>query len=388
MEKIIVVGAGLSGSTIARLFAENGRDVIVMDRREEIAGNVFDFIDENGITVQPYGPHIFHTDNKAVFEFLSRFTEWRKYEHKVLARVRKDKLVPVPFNLTSLFSLYQRDKAERIEKILIEELGFNEKASVLALKKHPNKEVRDFADFVYKYIFYIYTMKQWGFRPEHLGEKVINRVPVRVSYEDKYFSDEYQFMPKDGFTKMVQNILSHPRIKLKLKTDAFRELTFIDGKIYFGGKPFNGTVIYTGCVDELFGYKYGKLPYRSFKYKFSVQKCKSYQSAAVINYTTSAKHTRTIEFSKFTCEPKNVTVIAKEIPVAYKKGKNHPFFAIRLKKNLEIYQKYIDSAKEYKNLFLLGRLALYKDFSMDVAVQKAMELYENILNDDVSDGQE
>ena len=207
MEKIIIVGAGFSGATIARLFADSGKDVIVMDKRDTIGGNAYDCYNKNDILVQPYGPHIFHTNEKEVFEFLSRFTEWKKYEHKVLAAIRKDKLVPVPFNLTSLFMLYPNDKAERIKKILIDEIGLDKKVPILQLKKHENAEVRKFGDFVYKHIFYIYTMKQWGFKPEQLGSEVMNRVPVYVSNEDRYFTDEFQFMPKDGFTTLIKNIL-------------------------------------------------------------------------------------------------------------------------------------------------------------------------------------
>lgn len=385
MEKIIVVGAGLSGSTIARLFAESGNDVIVMDRRDTIGGNAYDLVDENGITIQPYGPHIFHTSDKGVFDFLSRFTEWTKYEHKVLARVRKDKYVPVPFNLASLFSLFSKEKADRIKKVLIDEIGIDKKVPILTLKKHKSKEIRDFADFVYKNIFYIYTMKQWGFRPEQLGEAVMNRVPVYVSYEDRYFTDDYQYMPKYGFTEMVANILRHPRIKLKLKTDASKEISLHDGNIYFGGKPFDGTLIYTGCVDELFDYNEGVLPYRSLKFKFLTKKCSSYQPSAVVNYTTSAKFTRISEFTKFTCEPKENTVIVKEFSVPFKKGKNIPYYPIPIAKNYEHYEKYEKQAKEYKNLYLLGRLANYKYINMDVAVRNAMDLFDKINGVDSSE---
>lgn len=382
MEKIIIVGAGLSGATIARLFAESGKDVIVMDKRETIGGNAYDFVDENGITVQPYGPHIFHTSDKEVFDFLSKFTDWNKYEHKVLARVRKDRFVPVPFNLLSLEKCFSKEKAERIKNVLVEEIGLDKKVPILQLKKHGSKEIRDFAEFVYKHIFYIYTMKQWGFRPEQLGQEVMNRVPVYVSYEDRYFTDEYQYMPKNGFTDMVANMLRHPRIKLKLKTDARKELALLDGKIYFGGKPFDGTVVYTGCVDELFDYKYGVLPYRSLKFKFKTKKCQSYQPSAVVNYTTSAPFTRISEFTKFTCEPKDNTVIVKEYSVPFKKGKNIPYYPIPIAKNYEHYQKYAEEAKAYKNLYLLGRLANYKYINMDVAVKNAMLLFNNIKDSD------
>ena len=378
MEKTIIVGAGFSGATIARLFAESGKDVIVLDKRENIGGNAYDCYNKNNILIQPYGPHIFHTNEKKVFEFLSRFTEWNKYEHRVLAAVRKDKFVPVPFNLTSLFMLYPQDKAERIKKILIDEIGLDKKVPILQLRKHENQEVRKFGDFVYKNIFYIYTMKQWGFKPEQLGSEVMNRVPVYVSYEDRYFTDEFQYMPKEGFTELIKNMLCHPKIKLKLGTDASKEITLSDDKIYYLDKELKGKLIYTGCVDELFDYKFGVLPYRSLKFKFETIKKPSYQQSAVVNYTTSHKYTRITEFSKFTCEPQDSTVIVKEYSKTFKKGKNIPYYPIPIAKNIAHYELYKEYAKKYKNLYLLGRLANYKYINMDIAVKNAMELFDNI----------
>ena len=378
MEKVIIVGAGLSGATMARLFAENGQSVIVIDKRATIGGNVYDETDKNGIIVQPYGPHIFHTNETEVFEFLSKFTEWYLYEHRVLARIKKDKLVPVPFNLTSLFELFPKDKAERIKAVLVDEIGMDKKVPILQLKKHESAEIREFADFVYKNIFYIYTMKQWGFAPEVLGETVMNRVPVYISYEDRYFTDKYQFMPKKGFTPMVENMLNHPHIQLKLKTDAKKEISLKDGQIYLSGKPFDGKVIYTGCLDELFDYKYGVLPYRSLKFKFQTKKCSSFQEAAVVNYTAFAKYTRISEFSKFTCEPKDKTVIVKEYSKAFKKDRDIPYYPIPIEENFIHYARYAEEAKKYKNLYLLGRLANYKYINMDIAVKNAMELFKQI----------
>lgn len=378
MEKIIVVGAGFSGATIARLFADDGRDVIVVDRRENIGGNAYDYLDKNNILVQPYGPHIFHTHDKEVFDFLSRFTEWTKYEHRVKAKIRKDKLVPVPFNLTSLFSLFPKDKAERIKSVLVEEIGLDKKVPILQLKKHHNAEIREFADYVYKNIFYIYTMKQWGFKPEQLGEAVMNRVPVYVSYEDRYFTDEFQYMPTKGFADMISNMLRHPRIQLKLKTDAKKAIRLEDGQIYLNDKPLEGMVIYTGCIDELFDYKYGVLPYRSLKFKFKTLKTPSFQENAVVNYTTSHKYTRISEFSKFTCPEQENTVIVKEYPTAFKKGKNIPYYPIPVEKNYAHYALYANEAKKYKDLYLLGRLANYKYIDMDDAVRFAMDLYKNL----------
>lgn len=380
MEKIIVVGAGLSGATIARLFAEKGDKVTVVDKRDTIGGNAYDYVDKNGITVQPYGPHIFHTNEKQVFDFLSKYTEWEKYEHRVLANIG-GKHVPVPFNLTSLFELYPKEKAEEIKEILVKEVGLDKKVPILTLKQHENPEVRKFAGFVYKNIFYTYTLKQWGFKPEELGEAVMNRVPVYVSYEDRYFTDEYQYMPKDGFTEMIANILRHPNITVKLGTDMKKDIALDDGKIYLYGKEFEGKLIYTGCVDELFNYKYGVLPYRSLKFKFKTKKCASYQDAAVVNYTTSAKFTRISEFTKFTCKPQEKTVIVKEFSKAFKKGRDIPYYPIPLQKNQLHYEKYREEANAYKDLYLLGRLANYKYINMDVAVLNAIKLFEEIVSE-------
>ena len=378
MEKVIVVGAGLSGATIARLLAERGKDVIVVDKRENIGGNVYDYYDKNGILVQAYGPHVFHTSDEEVFEFLSKFTEWNEYKHKVVARVRKDKFVPVPFNLTSLYSLFPLSKALRIEEALKTEVGEGNQIPILELRKSENPLLREFADFVYKYIFYIYTMKQWGCKPEQLGQTIMGRVPVKVSNDDGYFSDKYQVMPQKGFTQLISNILRHPRIKLKLKTDLKKEIALKDGQIYFGGRVLDGTLIYTGCVDELFDYKYGVLPYRSLKFKFQTLKQSSFQPAAVVNYTTSASYTRITEFTKFTCKPKDSTVIVKEYAVKHKKGKNIPYYPVTTGRNKVDYDKYEQEAKNYKNLYLLGRLGTYRYLNMDQAVKNAINLFAKI----------
>jgi len=290
--------------------------------------------------------------------------------------------VPVPFNLNSLFSLFP-SKAEQIKEILVKEIGYGKKVPILQLKQHEKAEIRAFADFVYKNIFYIYTMKQWGFKPEQLGVEVMNRVPVYLSDDDRYFTDTYQFMPKGGFTELITNMLRHPKIQIKLKTDVKKEILLHDGKIYYGGREFDGTLIYTGCVDELFDYKFGVLPYRSLKFKFKTLNQPSYQPSAVVNYTTSHKYTRITEFTKFTCKEQEQTVIVKEYPTRFKKGKNIPYYPIPIEKNFAHYSKYVDEAKNYKNLYLLGRLANYKYINMDVAVKNAMSLYEQLTGDEI-----
>lgn len=374
--EVLIVGAGLSGATIARKFAENGDKVTVIDKRQTIGGNVYDCVDENNIIVQPYGPHIFHTSEKEVFEFLSNFTEWELYEHRVKANVNGT-LVPVPFNMTALFKLYPADQAERIKNILIAEVGEGKKVPVLTLKQHANEEVRAFGEFVYQNIFYIYTKKQWGFKPEELGEAVMNRVPVYISEEDRYFTDTYQYMPIGGFTPMVEKMLAHQNITVKLGVDAADVIKLDDGVIYYEGNKFGGAVIYTGCLDELFGYKFGVLPYRSLQFDFETLDTPSFQDAAVVNYTTSEDYTRISEFSKFTCKPQEKTVIVKEYSKDFQVGMI-PYYPIPLAKNHEHYGLYAEEAKKYGNLYLLGRLAAYKYINMDIAVKNAIEMFNQI----------
>lgn len=381
MEKIFVVGAGLSGATIARLFAESGYDVTVIDRRTTIGGAAYDCVDKNGIMIQPYGPHIFHTDEKRVFEFLSRFTEWYEYKHKVLAYI-KGKIVSLPINLSSLYTLFPKTKAQRIEKALKENFGDGAAVPILELKKNTDPVLKDFAEFVYKNVYYIYTKKQWGLKPEELSVEVMTRVPVCVSENACYFSDKYQFMPKNGFTEMVTNILKHPNIKLKLKTDAEKHLYFKDGKIYFDGKELEGKVIYTGRAEEIFGYKFGALPYRTLRFKFKTYNRPSYQDAAVVNYTANKRFTRVTEFTKFTCEKQAKTVIVKEF--ARRCGRNDvPYYPIPTEKNLKLYAKYFDEAKNYPDLYLLGRLAEYRHINIDEAVLSAMKLFDRLSDGDI-----
>lgn len=373
----IVVGAGLSGATIARLLADDGKQVLILDKRSTIGGNVYDYKDENGIIIQQYGPHIFHTSKKEVFDFLSNFTQWDKYEHRVLAKI-KGKYVPVPFNLTSLYQLFSKDKADQIQEVLTREIGLGKKVPILQLKKHENKLISEFADFVYDNIFYKYTKKQWGMLPEQLGENVMNRVPIYVSHEDRYFTDEYQYMPVKGFARMVQKMLDHPNLTVQLDVDAKKVLTLKDGVTYYDGKPFEGQVIWTGRTDELFDYMYGELPYRSLKFKFKTMYQESFQPSAVVNYTASKRYTRISEFSKFTCDAHHdKTVIVKEYSKACKQG-DIPYYPIQIEPNQKLFAKYKEEADKYPNLKLLGRLANYKYVNMDIAVLDAMNLFNDL----------
>ena len=372
----LIVGAGVSGATVARILAENNFKVTVVEKRPNIAGNTFDYYDNNGILVQKYGPHIFHTNEKLVFDFLSRFTDWFSYKHKVLALV-DGTLVPVPFNLTSLETLFDSDTAKSIKEILINEFGYGQKLPILKLIDHENQAVRDFAKFVYEKIFKFYTQKQWGLKPEDMDGLVTARVPVYISYEDNYFTDEYQFQPKNGFTSLIENMLNHDNITVKLSVDALKFISIDDEQILLDGKPFNGQVVYTGQLDELFNYKFGKLPYRSLEFDFKTLPVSSYQKSAVINYTTSENYTRISEFTKFTCPKKDNTVIVYEYSKNCEEN-DIPYYPVLTENGKNAYIRYARLAKNIKNLHLLGRLADYKYYNIDSAVLNALKLAQNL----------
>lgn len=373
MKEILIAGAGFSGSVAARVLAEKGYKVTIFEQRSTIGGNAFDE-NINGIISQKYGPHIFHTSNKEVVDFLSKFTEWFDYKHSVKGMI-DGKLVPIPFNLTSLETLFDANSANHIKDVLFKEIGLGQKVPVLQLIKHKDKEIQKFGEYVFKKVFYNYTLKQWEMEPTKLNPAIMERVPVNVSYQDMYFpNDLYQIMPKQGFTHIFENMLNHPNIELKLNANILDKLTFDKNNIYFDGKLFKGELIFTGCIDELFNYKFGKLPYRTLDFEFEVHNVTSYQEASVVNYPNEEAYTRISEFSKFTCNPiENYTIIVKEYPKSHKLG-DIPYYPIEIKENISLYEKYLDLSKKYSNLHLLGRLANYKYINMDLAVLNALNL--------------
>ena len=373
MKEILIAGAGFSGSVVARVLAEKGYNVTIFEQRSTIAGNAFDE-NINNIVSQKYGPHIFHTSSKEVVDFLSKYTEWFEYKHSVKGWV-DGKLIPIPFNLTSLETLFDKEISDHVKDVLIKEIGLDKKVPVMQLKKHKDREIQNIGDFIFEKIFYNYTVKQWGMSPFKLNPLIMERVPVNVSYQDMYFpNDTYHIMPKNGFTPMFEKMLDHPNIKVVLNTNILDKITLENGQIYFEGNLFEGEFIYTGCIDELFKFQYGKLPYRTLDFKFEEHNVTSYQSASVVNYPNEEDFTRISEFTKFTCDPiKDYTIIVKEYPRAHEIG-DIPYYPIEIKENISLYEQYLETSKEYSNLHLLGRLANYKYINMDIAVLNAMEL--------------
>lgn len=377
----IIVGSGIAGATAARILAEKGNQrVLVIERRSHVGGNCFDEYDEHGILIHTYGPHIFHTGDEKVREFLSRFTEWFDFGHEVVAKVG-EQLIPVPFNLNTLHMVYDDEKAARLEKKLIEEYGEEARVPIMKLRENEDPDVREIAEYVYQNVFLKYTMKQWGQTPEEISPEVTGRVPIVISYDNRYFKDKYQSVPLKGFTPMFEEMLAHDNIEVWLNADCSEVLSFVDGKKYFQGEEFSGNLIYTGAIDELFELRFGRLPYRSLDFKFEHLNQDSFQDHSVVNYTVSEDFTRITEF-KFLTGQKDTdgTTIVREYPFAYTGAEGEiPYYAILNDENETLYNRYKQLTEEFDNFYLLGRLAEYKYYNIDAMALKAMELAEKLM---------
>lgn len=377
---VVIIGSGFAGSTLARKFADDGKKVLVYEKRTQIGGNMYEETLENGVRIHKFGPHIFHTNNRKVFDFLKQYGEWYFYEHKVLGKINNC-LVPIPFNFKSLEILYSQQEADVIKKKLLSEYPNTKKISILDLINSSDTIIKEFGEFVYKNVFENYTAKQWNIPISEIDTSVINRVPVILGYDDRYFQDEYQYMPKDGYTKLFENLLNHPNITIKLSTNALNEISIQNNKIYLHDQEFNGPVIYSGAIDELFDYKYGALPYRSLNLVFENYDMNYYQSSSVINYPNEEDYTRITEFKYFSNQPiSKKTTILKEYPQSYNYQDENtiPYYAIINENNLKQYNQYLSLVKKISNLYMCGRLAEYKYYNMDAVIERALNLYEEI----------
>lgn len=354
--------------------AEKGKKVLILEKRDHIGGNCYDENDEHGILIHKYGPHIFHTNSKEVYDYLSKYTKWYDYSHEVVANLNGN-FIPVPFNLNTLKIVYGEEKAQKLREKLIDQYGYGTRVPILKLRENTDEDIRAIADFVYENIFLKYTMKQWGQTPEQIDPAVTGRVPVLISEDNRYFQDKYQGMPLEGFTLLFKNMLSQEGITVRLNTDAKQVLSFKEDGIYFEDDKFEGKIVYTGPIDELFDCKYGRLPYRTLRFDMTYLAEEDYQPKAVVNYTVSEDFTRITEFKKLTGQKAEGTTIMKEYPLAYTgKAGEIPYYAISSEDNINMYNKYVELIKKYDNMYLLGRLAEYKYYNIDGIVEKALNL--------------
>ncbi len=356
----LIVGAGFAGSVLAeRLATQAGKKILIIDTRSHIAGNAYDHYNDDGILVHKYGPHIFHTNSREVFEYLSQFTDWRSYEHRVLASV-DGQLVPIPINLDTVNRLYGLS----LTSFQVEEF--------FASVAEPKEYIRTSEDVVvskvgrelYEKFFRNYTRKQWGIDPSELDKSVTARVPTRTNRDDRYFTDSYQAMPLHGYTRMFEKMLSHPNIKIMLNTD-YREI--------IGAIPYR-EMIYTGPVDQFFDYRYGKLPYRSLDFKHETINTPVNQPVAVVNYPNEHLYTRVTEFKYLTGQEHSKTSIVYEYP----RAEGDPYYPVPRPENSELYKQYKHLADATEGVHFVGRLATYKYYNMDQVVAQALTIYKQI----------
>ena len=383
---VLTAGAGYAGAVAARALAEQGKRVLVLERRPHIGGNAYDRLDDAGVLIHQYGPHIFHTNNKEVFDWLSRFTQWRDYQHRVVANIPDEKggrmTYPVPFNLTSLETAFGPEEGKRLGDKLIAAYGAEKKVTILELRQNPDPEIAALADYVYEHVFVHYTMKQWGQKPEDIDPATTARVPVFLSRDDRYFQDAYQGMPLEGYTPMFEKMLDHPNITVELGADALDRLDLSGDRIKVDGEPFDGPVIYTGQADELFGFKYGPLPYRTLDFRFETLERDDFQNGyGTVNYTVDQDYTRITEFKHLTGQKvPGKTTIVKEYSKAYAGIFGEiPYYAIINPENNALYGQYKALAEGFDNLHLLGRLAEYKYYNMDAIAARALELAKELV---------
>ena len=380
----LIVGAGFAGAVTARRLAETGRRVLVLEKHDHIGGNAYDRPDAAGVLIHQYGPHIFHTNDKEVYDFLSRFTKWRDYQHTVAANIpaadggRTE--MPVPFNLVSLRLAFGPEKAAELEQKLLDAYGAGTKVTILQLRQNTDPDLKALAQYVYDHVFVRYTMKQWGKTPEEIDPAVTARVPVFLSEDCRYFQDAYQGMPLEGYTALFENMLRHENITLRTGCDARERLRFEDapagGQIYFDGAPFGGDVIYSGPADELFGCCFGRLPYRTLDFKFETYPQDVWQSHGTVNYTMDEDYTRITEFKYLTGQVlPGATTIVKEYSRAYTGAEDEiPYYAIANDDTAALYARYAEKAAHFPRLHLLGRLAEYRYYNMDAIVAGALRL--------------
>ena len=356
----LIVGAGFAGSVLAeRLAAGSGKKVLIIDRRPHIAGNAYDYHNEDGILIHKYGPHIFHTNSQEVFDYLSKFTEWRQYQHRVMASV-DGQLLPLPINLDTINRLYGLNLSAFELKDFFQKVAEPREKIVTSEDVVVSKVGRE----LYEKFFRNYTRKQWDLDPSELDASVTSRVPIRYNRDDRYFNDTYQVMPQHGYTRLFEQMLDHPNIKIMLNTDYQEIMDMISYR----------EVIFTGPVDEYFGFIYGKLPYRSLQFQFQTLNEQQHQPVAVINYPNEYPYTRVTEFKHLTGQKHAKTTLVYEYPTA----NGDPYYPIPRPENAQLYARYQALAAQKRGVHFAGRLATYKYYNMDQVVAQALTLYSKI----------
>lgn len=374
----LVIGCGLSGAVVARHLAERGRQVTIWERRDHIGGNMYDYVDEHGFLVQKYGPHTFHTKKKELYDYMCRFGRWQDYK-LTCGAAWGGKYTPTPFNFTTIDTFYPAEKAELLKEKLKKAFSGRDTATVVEVLAHPDEDIRGYAEFLFQNDYAPYTAKQWGVSPSEIDPSVLKRVPLRFSYEEGYFDDPYQVMPEQSFTHFFQNLLDHPNIHIELGVEALDHIQIRNDRIFLDGVPLEIPVVYTGALDELFGGIYGRLPYRSLRFEWKYEDKESLQDAPVVAYPQEAGYTRITEYKKLPVQTGTGTSYALEYPLTYQEGtQQEPYYPVLTEQSQQQYAQYRRAAEAVPNLICCGRLADFKYYNMDQALEQALNVCENI----------
>lgn len=376
----IIVGAGLTGGILARKLAENSKKrVLIVERRNHIAGNTYDFEDKHGIKTQMYGPHVLHTNSDVVYNYITQFCEPINYRTKCEA-VIDGVSTPSPFNFKTIDQFYNKEDAKRLKEKLLAYYDNRPSVTVVEMLESKDNDIREFAEFLFEKDYKLYTAKQWNLQPEEIDPSVLKRVPIVLSYGDTYFYDKYEFMPKEGFIEMYKKIIDYPGIEVQLGVEAldYLSIDYENKIIKWDGEAAN--IIYTGAIDELFNYRFGLLPYRSLYFMYENVEKNSFQDVAIVAYPQVKGYTRITEYTKMPFQNCNGwTNAVYEYPVAYDKNSdrgNEPYYPVITYESNKVFNKYKALADTFENLILCGRLADFKYYNMDQVIIRTLELYE------------
>ena len=374
----VVIGAGLTGLTIARQLAEAGIKVNLIERRKEIGGNIFDEKMSNGQWVQKYGPHIFHTNSESVFNFINKYSDWIPFFLKCAAKFSQETF-ETPFDFRFIDKWYKSEEANNLKKLL--EKTFPEgEASILELLAQSDKRIREFGLVLYKNDYLPYTSKQWGLKPAEIDKSVFERVKVKIGYSSGYFKDKYQLMPKVSFSSFAQEIAKHRNISVTTGLNAMERLEFLDNRLEF--QKDTPHIFYTGPIDELFKFKYGPLPYRSLEFEFFYHPEDEFQDYPVIATPEHPTITRVTEFKKLYGQSCVGSWIANESSMTYMSNSSmERYYPVRTIESTALYDRYANELKHYKNLSVCGRLGDFKYYNMDQAILRALEISSSFLSD-------
>lgn len=377
MKYALVVGCGISGAVIARELAENGYMVRILEKRNHIGGNMYDFVDEHGILVHKYGPHTFHTKKKELYDYICKYGEWDEY-HLTCGAEINGICTPTPFNYQTIDDFYSQEKARIIKDEIKKAFPGQETAPVVEALNCSNKHVREYAQFLFDNDYRLYSAKQWGVPPEEIDPSILKRVPLRFNYDEGYFDDAYQVMPHDGYTSFFKRLLAHENISLELGINALEHIKILDEKLYMDGDEVNFPLIYTGALDELFQYCYGKLPYRGVRSEWKYELKDSLQKYAVVAYPQEKEIVRIIEYKKLPAQNVQGTAYEVEysIPYTVSGGGYHcePCYPVLTDISQRDYLQYRMMANKIANFYLCGRLADFKYYNMDQALEAALKV--------------